>query len=240
MIFNFFKSKPTLKELIPERFVDIHSHVLPGIDDGAKNIQESLTLISEMKKMGFTKIITTPHIHPGLYDNNYDTIEESFRLIKNKTTNLNFGAEYMFDRSLIETAQKGKLICLKDNYFLIEMGFISEPINLFDLIFEIIMSGYIPIIAHPERYLYLKGSGLKKAEKLKKMGCLFQINLLSAVNHYGKEVTKFCDKLLESDYIDFVGSDIHNKIHLDKFKEKIRLKNLAKLEYCIESNNLFD
>ena len=65
MIFNLFKSKPTLKELIPKEFVDIHSHVLPGIDDGAKNVEESLLLISEMKKLGFSKVICTPHIYPG-------------------------------------------------------------------------------------------------------------------------------------------------------------------------------
>ena len=87
MIFNLFKSKPTLNELIPKGFVDIHSHILPGIDDGAKNVEESLKLISEMKKLGFAKIITTPHTYPGLYDNTNDTILKSFNSIKNCNSN---------------------------------------------------------------------------------------------------------------------------------------------------------
>ena len=84
MIFNLFKAKPTLKELIPNGFVDIHSHILPGIDDGAKNIEESIKLISEMKKMGFSKIIGTPHTFPGLYENTNETIKKSFEKISQK------------------------------------------------------------------------------------------------------------------------------------------------------------
>ena len=82
MIFNLFKAKPTLKELIPDGFVDIHSHILPGIDDGAKNIEESLSLIYQMKEMGFSKIIGTPHTYPGLYDNTNESIKSSFDLLK--------------------------------------------------------------------------------------------------------------------------------------------------------------
>ena len=78
MIFNLLKSKPTLKELIPEGFVDIHSHILPGIDDGAKNIKESLELIEKMNEMGFSKIIGTPHTYPGLYENTNESIKKSF------------------------------------------------------------------------------------------------------------------------------------------------------------------
>ena len=82
MIFNLFKSRPTLKELIPEGFVDIHSHILPGIDDGAKNVEESLKLISEMHKIGISKIIGTPHTYPGLYNNNEKTIFNAYNKLK--------------------------------------------------------------------------------------------------------------------------------------------------------------
>ena len=109
MIFNLFKSKPTLKELIPEGFVDIHSHILPGIDDGPKNIEESLKLISEMKKMGFSKIIGTPHTYPGLYDNTNNSIKKSYEKISQKLNSeikLNYASEYMIDRSLIKKANE--------------------------------------------------------------------------------------------------------------------------------------
>ena len=158
MIFNFFKSKPTLKELIPQGFVDIHSHILPGIDDGAQNIKESLKLISEMKKLGFSKFIATPHTYPGVYNNNNNSIKESFNKLNNELKNKNilrYASEYMIDSYLIEKAAEKSLITIKDNYVLIEMSFISEPINLHEIIFEINMNGYIPILAHPERYIFL-------------------------------------------------------------------------------------
>ena len=82
MIFNFFRKKPLLKDLIPNKFVDIHSHVLPGLDDGAKTAEESLTLISKMKELGFRKIICTPHTYSGIYDNTKKSICNSYNLIK--------------------------------------------------------------------------------------------------------------------------------------------------------------
>ena len=130
MIINFFKSKPTLKQLIPSAFVDIHSHVLPGIDDGAKNIEESLTLISEMKKMGFSKIIGTPHIYPGLYDNNNESIMGSFEKIKSELKikiSLDYSAEYMLDDSLIEKATQKKLLTIKKKPYSIRIRFCLPP-----------------------------------------------------------------------------------------------------------------
>ena len=84
MIFNLFKSKPTLKELIPKGFVDIHSHILPGIDDGAKDVEESLLLISEMEKLGISKILATPHSNPGVYENDHNSIKNSYEKIINR------------------------------------------------------------------------------------------------------------------------------------------------------------
>ena len=113
MLFNLFKSKPTLKELIPDGFVDIHSHILPGIDDGAKNIEESLELISKMKEMGFSKIIGTPHTYAGLYENNNESIKKSFEKLNDEiqtNTNIGFASEYMLDNTIIEKAQNKKLL----------------------------------------------------------------------------------------------------------------------------------
>ena len=109
MIFNLFKSKPTLKELIPDGFVDIHSHVLPGVDDGSKNIKESIDMITEMKKMGFSKIIATPHTYPGLYNNTNDSILRSYNKLKEKlksTLEISYASEYMLNMKLIDGAKK--------------------------------------------------------------------------------------------------------------------------------------
>lgn len=242
MIFNLFKSKPTLIELIPEGFVDIHSHILPGIDDGAKNIEESLLLISEMKKMGFSKIIGTSHTYPGLYNNTNESIKNSFnKLVKNmnvENINIDFGSEYMIDESLIIKSRNKDFLCIKDNYVLLEMNFISEPIGLYEIIYEICINGYIPVIAHPERYLYIENK-FSIIEKLKNMGCKFQLNLLSTVGSYGIQVTKFSDKLLNMNYIDFVGSDIHNTKHIKMFEDKIKISEIGKLEEIMKNNSFY-
>lgn len=239
MIFNIFKSNPTLKELIPEGFIDIHSHILPGIDDGAKNIEESLVMINEMKKMGFSKIIATPHIYPGLYDNNKKIISEVHKdiIAKNKKDiDITFAAEYMLEDNLIKLAKNNSLLFLKDKYLLIEFSYISSPNNLKNIIFQLQINNCIPILAHPERYLYLKSD---KLIDLKKRGCKFQLNLLSVTGYYGDEVVKNSDFLLKHDLVDFVGSDIHSIKHINFFNKKIKINEVESFEKSLKKNNLF-
>ena len=169
MILNLFKSKPTLKEIIPKGYVDIHSHILPGIDDGAKNIEESKIIINGMQKLGFSKIIGTPHTYPGLYDNTNETIKNSFKLLNNnfkKPIELSYASEYLIDASLFEKIEKRSLLTIKDNYVLIEMSFMGKPSILYDMIFKLCINDYIPILAHPERYLFLHDN-FRKYIKLK-------------------------------------------------------------------------
>ena len=238
---NFFKSKPSLKELLTQGFIDIHSHILPGIDDGAKNIQESLNLIGEMKKIGFRKIIGTPHTYSGLYENTNDTIKTSFEQLKTKLNNdtkISYASEYLLDISIIEKAKKGKLLTIKDNYILIEISFLSLPINFKEMIFELKKLGYIPILAHPERYRFLFRN-LSLIEEIKNMGCYLQLNLLSVTGYYGNDISAFSDELLKNNLIDFTGSDIHNIHQVNCFSKKIKIKELNKLEEAIENNQYF-
>tara|TARA_B100000963_G_scaffold352286_1_gene365221 strand:+ start:82 stop:822 length:741 start_codon:yes stop_codon:yes gene_type:complete len=245
-MFNFLKkTKPNISEIISNDFVDIHSHILPGIDDGAQNLKESRSLISQMCEMGFKKIIGTPHTYPGLYDNTNQTIESSYFLLNNLVTNveLDYASEYMVDFSLIMKAKKKSLMTLKDNYVLIEMSYISEPANFFEIIFELQMQGYQPILAHPERYRFLHGN-MEKYKKLKKIGCKFQINLLSCTQYYGKDIMRITEKIIDENLIDYVGSDIHNQNHINFFKskdsdKKIGIRNIDKLQNLIENNNWF-
>ena len=239
MIFNLLKTKPTLKELIPEGFVDIHSHILPGIDDGAKNIKESLELISKMKKLGFSKIIGTPHTYPGLFENTNESIKESFKSLNNKLKdeiNIDYASEYMLDNTIIEKAQSRNLLCLKNNFVLVEMSFVSKPIGLYEIIYEIKVNGYTPVLAHPERYLFLR---LNEYYKLKKHGCLFQANLLSVTDYYGSSVRKNLDLLLKNQLINFFGSDIHNTTHLLTFENKVKSGKISIIKTVIENNNQF-
>ena len=237
-----FKSRPKLKELIPKGFIDIHSHILPGIDDGAKNINESLELISEMKKLGFAKIIATPHTYPGVFNNTNNSIKESYNKLNNKYKNKNlidYGSEYMIDTYLIDKAAEKSLITIKDNYVLVEMSFISEPINLHQIIFEINMNGYTPILAHPERYTFLFDE-FKKFYKLRNIGCLFQMNLLSLTGYYGKKIVDIVERLIKNNMIDFAGSDIHNLGHINEFSKRTQIKNWKEIEKICLNNMKFD
>lgn len=242
MIFNLFKSKPTLKELIPEKSVDIHSHILPGIDDGAKNLKESNLILNEMTKLGFSKIIGTPHTYPGLYDNTNNSIKQSFEKLNNNLENKNlisYASEYLADNSLIEKAENKSILCLKDRYVLIESSFMGFSDNIYDIIFKIQMNNYIPVLAHPERYYFLH-KNYSEYIKLKKAGCIFQINLLSTCGFYGSEVTQISEKLLKDKLINYVGTDIHNINHIKAFDMNVKIKSVNNLENCINNNLEFN
>lgn len=239
---SFFSSKPVLKNLIPNNFIDIHSHLLPGIDDGAKNIEETQFLIKEMNSFGIKNFITTPHIMTNVWDNDSVSIQkklsETIGLINSDLyESFNVGAEYMLDSHFLNRLNKEELLCIKGNHILVEMSYLNPPMHLYEILFEIQLAGYKPILAHPERYLFY-AQNLKEFEKLKNSGFLFQLNLLSTVNYYGLSITKTADFLIANDFIDFVGSDIHHKNHIEAFSQKLKIKNHPKLEKVIK-NNLF-
>lgn len=238
MIFNIFKSKPTLKELIPRGFVDIHSHILPGIDDGAKNIKESSKLISEMKKLGFSKIIASPHTYPGLYNNTNKSILDSYNKIKDLDCHIEYSSEYLIGEYLIRMAEEKSILTIKDNYVLVEMSYLGRPSSMEEVIFKLIINGYSPVLAHPERYTYIHDN-YKSYYNLKSRGCKFQLNLLSLSGHYGKNILKVSEKLLNDNLIDFIGSDVHNLNDIIKINESnlFSIKYLKQINEAMENTN---
>jgi protein-tyrosine phosphatase len=244
ILIHFFKQKPFLRDLIPDNHIDIHSHLLPGIDDGATTMEDSISLITQMGEMGFKNIITTPHIITNVWNNTEKSIKEKHQetsdIIQDKCEIDTFkvACEYMMDAYFLKRLETEKLLTLKDNYILVEMSYLSPPIQLYDIIFEIQLAGYKPILAHPERYLYYHYN-FKEYDKLKRTGCFFQLNLLSTVDYYGKNITNITDKLLSNDYYDFVGSDVHHQNHIDSFNRKLNIKEPKSLEKVIAKNLFF-
>lgn len=237
----FKKSTPILSDLFPDDYVDIHSHLLPGIDDGAKDIEDTRNLINSLKQIGFSKFITTPHVISGIWDNTSNSIAsklEETKLLLNETK-LKAAAEYMIDSFFFDRIkQDEKLLPLKENYVLIEMSYLNAPIQLYDIIFEIQIQGYKPILAHPERYLFY-ANNFDEFYKLKKSGCLFQLNLLSTTGYYGIGVTKIAQKLLDANLYDFVGSDVHHQKHIKSLSTKLILKNHQNLVPLLANNSFF-
>lgn len=241
---SLFKTKPKLFELIPAGYVDIHSHVLPGIDDGAKTIQDSEFLLNSMMNLGFSKVITTPHTMGNVWNNTTATINNALQKVQleignaAKTANLQAASEYFLDEHLMELATQGPLLTLKENYILVEMSYLNAPLQLYDFLFELQLKGYQLILAHPERYSFLHNHK-KEYEKLKKAGCMFQLNLLAAVGYYGRDVANTADYLLKEGLYNFVGSDIHHKFHVESFQRKVTFGMKNTLEELIAKNQYF-
>ena len=173
---SFLKSKPKLSDLIPSGYVDIHSHILPGIDDGAKTLEDTEFLLEEMKQLGFTKVITTPHTMSTVWENTPETIQNASIKVKSELSlpfEIQAASEYLLDESVITKAKNKELLTLKGNFVLVELSYLNAPIQLYDFLYQLQLSGYHVVLAHPERYSYIH-SNKKEYQKLKKAGCLFQ------------------------------------------------------------------
>ena len=243
---HFFKQKPYLRDLIPDNHVDIHSHLLPGIDDGASTIEDTAKLIKGLEEIGIKKFITTPHVMSDIWKNTAKQIEDKKNNtlqslnIPNIQERLKAAAEYMIDSEFRELLINEPLLTLKENYVLVEISYLSPPIQLYDILFELQVAGYQPILAHPERYNFYHHASLEEYKKLKKVGCLFQLNMLSTTGYYGQNVAKTSNSLLKEGLIDFIGSDIHHTRHLDALQKKIVVKNHEYLTPIFQNNSIFD
>lgn len=241
---TFFKSKPVLKDLIPDNHVDIHSHLLPGIDDGARTFTDTLRLTKALQGFGISQLITTPHIIEHVWDNYPDQIKankaDTLIELRKQQINIPFAAaaEYMMDDHFVQLFKSGNLLTLKDNYVLVEMSYINPPIQLYSILFDLQVAGYIPVLAHPERYLFYHHN-FEEYLKLKKAGCLFQLNLLSIVGYYGDGIAKIAEKLLQKGMYHFVGSDVHHDNHLAAFEQKVKLKDWTPLKEAMANNQFF-
>lgn len=243
----FFKSKEIpLQDFFPKGFIDIHSHLLPGIDDGAKDLNNSIELIQKMSSYGIKNFITTPHILGDVYPNTPEIIENKLEEVKKELLKRNIidvsisaAAEYMMDEHFSALLEKDeKLLTLKDNLVLVEMSYFSPPINLFEILFQLGLKGYKPVLAHPERYNSYHNN-FRVYQKLKSAGCLFQLNLLSLTEIYGKGVQKTAERLLKENMYDFIGTDTHHFNHLNSLHRISTKKNLKKIEYLLNSNKKF-
>ncbi|MDB5009063.1 MAG: ywqE [Mucilaginibacter sp.] len=221
--------------------VDMHSHVLPGIDDGAQNPAESIELIKRMMKLGITKIIATPHIMADYYRNTAGTINTALDILKaelkkeNIDITIEAAAEHYFDETFETRIDERKLMTMGDNYVLFEYSFISQPPNAIPIIQKLKDSGYKPILAHPERYQYLD---LDDFRSLHDYGLLFQLNTISLTGYYGKESKKLAEGLVDNQLIDFISSDMHHLRHAEAFQNALKMPYLEKLLFDYPLKNI--
>lgn len=234
-LFSKSKEKPADKSDFGLIGTDMHSHLLPGIDDGSPDLETSVKLIRGMMDMGFRKFITTPHIMWEMYKNTPEIINAKLALLRNRLkeegldVEINAAAEYFLDDHVEGLLQRNeKLLTIKDNWVLAEFSLASAPHGLKDILFEMQMQGYQPVIAHPERYLYLEGNKTLY-EELKDIGCYFQLNILSLSGYYGKSAQELASHLIKKGYYDLVGTDLHHFRHLDALRSGTTGQVLQKL-----------
>lgn len=199
---------------------DVHSHFIPGIDDGAQTMEDTVTLVSAMRELGYTKVITTPHVMADGFRNTPEIIlgglEDVRKELSARGINMTIeaAAEYYLDHELDKLIKDRRVLTFGDNLLLFELPFLSEPVVLLSVIFEMQTAGYRPVLAHPERYQYWH-TDLSMMEKLKERGVLFQLNTVALMGGYGPGVKKAAEKMIDLGWYEFLGSDCHRMDHVE-------------------------
>ena len=219
----------------------MHSHLLPGIDDGAADAEMSISLINGLKDLGYVKMITTPHILWDMYQNDEHTIGNAKKVLdevfdqRSNGVELVIAAEYFMDDHFDELLQNNTpLFCVRDKQVLVEFSFASTPLNYKQRLFDLQIKGYQPILAHPERYGYFTDK--KSFDELKDAGCLFQVNLLSIAGYYGKLPMDLASYLIKKGYVDLLGTDLHHSRHLEALRNSPRMMDQVK--FLLDSGKL--
>jgi len=241
---SFFKKKEELPPFhLSSLKTDMHSHLIPGIDDGAQTMEQSIAMLSKFESLGYKKVITTPHIMSDTFPNTSQIIKAGLENLRKEVEKSDLkieveaAAEYYFDETIMPLIKRKELLSFGNKYVLIEFGFHSEPQFLDQLFFELKTAGYNPVIAHFERYLFYFGK-IDVAEKWRQKGINIQLNLNSAIGQYGPGVKKQAEALIDSKQIDFIGTDCHRIEHLMVLEENIGLPYLRKVGQLLLKNTV--
>ena len=224
---------------------DIHSHIIFDVDDGSKSIEESLELLKMLSSVGFNNVIMTPHYIEDTEYCSYNPEKlEKLNILRDEVKkhnigiNLYLGNEIFINDHIVEGIQEGKIYTLNNTkYLLFELPFHNQILGLADFVYEMKIAGYVPILAHPERYSYFQNN-YDLVDELKEEGLLFQCNYASILGYYGKESEKLLKYMLKNEYVDYLGTDIHHTSKayvIDNFKKIDKMFNkIAGKEYYQE------
>jgi tyrosine-protein phosphatase YwqE len=223
--------------------VDMHSHLLPGIDDGSPDAATSVSYIKKMMELGYRKFITTPHIYPDLYPNTRETIFAAHQILTAKLKEEGIGvevhaaAEYFIDDFFADRLKNNEqLLTLHKNYVLVEISFMQPPPDLNTILFEMIVKGYQPVMAHPERYSFYH-SKKDLYHRFKDQGCLLQLNVLSLSGYYGKGVQDAAHYLVHEKLVDLIGTDLHHQRHLEALQHPQLMTDVQK---ALQTNTILN
>ncbi len=230
---NWFKRNSS-KEGATLPVIDIHSHLLPALDDGVQSFEEAEAIILQFHKLGYKKLITTPHVMSDFFKNSNEIILAKhteltrWLALKGIPVEVQAAAEYYLDEELIKKIETNEpLLTFGNNYLLFETNFMTEPLNLKEFIFLATTRGYKPVLAHPERYLYIQNN-FSKAEDILNRSVLFQLNISSISGYYSKAAQTIAQKLIDKGWVHLLGSDCHNQQHIQLLEETRHAKYFRK------------
>jgi protein-tyrosine phosphatase len=213
---------------------ELHSHLIPGIDDGVQTLQESMDVLRHLSSLGYKKVITTPHIMGDFYKNSPENILPGMELVRatlkeqNIPIDFHAAAEYMVDDSLQEKIDAGNLLTFGNKHVLIEMPFMEPAPNLKEILFSLQINGYKPVLAHPERYPYYAARP-QMYEELFASEVMFQVNIYSLVGYYSPQVQKAAEYLLERKMVNMIGSDTHGMRHMPVLDHALKSYNYEQI-----------
>ncbi|MCQ6960053.1 tyrosine-protein phosphatase [Mucilaginibacter aquariorum] len=243
-MFGLFKKRENKKTVSFDYstvVTDMHSHVLPGIDDGAQNVEESIFLIKKMMALGIKKIIATPHVMIDYYRNDAESIGNALAILKAELENqkididISAAAEHYLDETFEKRIEDRKVFTMGDNYVLFEISFINQPPNVIHTIQKLHDSGYKPILAHPERYGYMN---IEQLKTIRNWGCDLQLNTISLTGYYGKQAKKIAEEMIDNEMVDFISSDMHHPRHAAAFENALTMPYLEKLLFDYPLKNV--
>ncbi|TGE09922.1 capsular biosynthesis protein [Hymenobacter fodinae] len=211
---------------------DMHSHLLPGLDDGAETLEQSVELVRAMQQLGYRKLVMTPHIMGDFYRNTPESVRGALGALRNAVKaagitgiGLECAAEYYLDEWFGQKldAKEALLSFGGDKrYVLVETSYINEPFNFADTMFQLKAHGYQPVLAHPERYTYMYGR-FEQLESIRESGVLLQLNLNSIVGYYSAGAKRVAEKMIDAGMVDMLGTDAHHIKHVETLRSKVLL-----------------
>ncbi|MDE7397794.1 MAG: capsular biosynthesis protein [Muribaculum sp.] len=237
----FFSKKKTVADSrLLDGFVDWHSHILPGVDDGVEETEESFRILELMYSVGTRHVVLTPHIMEDIPNETADLLNRFNKLISEcqdgNMPKMSLGAENMLDNLFLKRQECTDFLPIKADRLLVETSYFNPPMDLDGMLSSIASSGYFPVLAHPERYRYMSQTDYTR---LKSAGVLFQLNLTSVVGGYGREAYDKSHMLLEMGYYDMAGLDIHRYSQYDNFlKVEIPDKLVRQLRPLLDKSNM--
>jgi tyrosine-protein phosphatase YwqE len=241
-ITNLFGSSSKSTFDLSQLGVDMHSHLIPGIDDGSPSMDHTIAMLAKFEQMGFRKVITTPHILNNVHPNTPETILGGLAKVRAEIQRLGMSieieaaAEYYCDETFLPLIEQNNILSFGQNLVLMEFGFLSPSQYEAQALFNLQVAGYVPVIAHYERYPYYFGD-FKKVDELRERNILIQVNLNSLTGHYGPGVKKMAEQLIKNKQVDFLGTDCHRMEHLVMIEQSLDLSIYKHIEALNLKNN---